>query len=426
MPKLVLLLLGLLTACATTPTPQRDAFAPLAEQFVKLTLAIGEREAGYVDAYYGPPEWQAAAKLDRRTLPELGNAVTDLTTRVSALRPADPLLRRRQAFMLGQLRAAETRLAMLQGEKLSFDDEAEGLFGVRPQLQPLASYDPVLARIERLVPGPGPLATRVSAYQERFAVPRDKLDAVMRAAIAECRRRTAAHIDLPPGEAFTLEFVTGKSWSGYNYYKGGYRSLIQVNTDLPVRIDRAIDLGCHEGYPGHHAYNLLLERDLARARGWTEFGINPLYSPQSIISEGSANYGIELAFTPEEELAFTRDTLAPLAGLPAGEVAGYLQLLNELQALGGARMTIAREYLDGRITKAQAITLTQRYSLTSRARAEQSLSFNDQYRSYVINYGLGLDMVRAHIEAAGPSREARWARMKELLSTPTLPSDLER
>jgi hypothetical protein len=118
----------------------------------------------------------------------------------------------------------------------------------------------------------------------------------------------------PAGEAFTLEFVTGKSWSGYNYYQGNYRSLIQINTDLPVRLSRAVDLGCHEGYPGHHAYNVLLERDLSRGRGWTEFSVYPLYSPQSLIAEGSANYGIDLAFTPEERLAFERDVLIPLAG----------------------------------------------------------------------------------------------------------------
>ena len=61
-----------------------------------------------------------------------------------------------------------------------------------------------------------------------------------------------------------------------------------------------------------------------------------------------------------------------------------------------------------------------------RARAEQRIAFADQYRSYVINYGLGLDMIRAHIERSGADRATRWARMKELLSTPTLPSDLGR
>lgn len=248
----------------------------------------------------------------------------------------------------------------------------------------------------------------------------------MRAAIDECRRRTVEQIALPSEERFTLEFVTGKSWSGYNYYQGGYRSLIQINTDLPVRIERAVDLGCHEGYPGHHAYNLLLERDLARERGWVEFTVNPLYSPQSIISEGSANYGIELAFSQPERLSFTRDTLMPLAGLPAAETERYLQLLGELSALSGARMTIGRDYLDGRITKEQAIQLTQRYELMTRPRAEQRMAFNDQYRSYIINYGLGLDMVRAHIERGGANEATRWARMKELLSTPTVPGDLKR
>jgi len=52
---------------------------------------------------------------------------------------------------------------MLKGEKLSFDDEAKGLFAVRPQLKPLSSYDPVLKRVDALVPGSGPLdRTRVS------------------------------------------------------------------------------------------------------------------------------------------------------------------------------------------------------------------------------------------------------------------------
>ena len=44
--------------------------------------------------------------------------------------------------------------------------------------------------------------------------------------------------------------------------------------------------------------------------------------------------------------------------------------------------------------------------------------------AYVINYNLGLDLVRAHIEAAGDSPEARWAAFAELLSSPRLPSSL--
>ena len=34
----------------------------IAERYVKLVLAMGEHDADYVDAYYGPPEWREAAK----------------------------------------------------------------------------------------------------------------------------------------------------------------------------------------------------------------------------------------------------------------------------------------------------------------------------------------------------------------------------
>jgi hypothetical protein len=426
--KWLFLVAAFLLAGCVSSGPARESLDIIARDYVKLQLAIGEKEEGYIDAYYGPPEWQAEAKTSGDTPAVLAQRAGVLAVRLRSLADGrlDPMERRRRDFLLAQLKAASTRLAMMQGVKLSFADEAEALFGVRPGLKPLSAYDPVLARIERVVPGSGPLADRVDSFQERFTVPRDRLDAVMRAAIAECRRRTARHIALPAKERFTLEFVTGKSWGGYNWYKGDSNSLIQINTDLPVRIGRAVDLGCHEGYPGHHVYNMLLEEKLAKARGWVEFTLYPLYSPQSFIAEGSANYGIELAFPADEQLEFETRILYPLAGLPAASAPQYLALQEATRDLAGARFTIAADYLDGRISRARAVELTRKYQLVSAARAEKSVAFIDQYRSYVINYGLGLDMVRTAVERAGPDSAVRWAAMEKMLSEPTLPEDLRR
>jgi hypothetical protein len=427
MKSLIVALALLLAGCVSTG-PARDSLDSVARDYVKLQLAIGEKEEGYIDAYYGPAEWQAEAKAAPLSLSDLAARASVLRVRLQSLADArlEPIERRRRDFLLAQLKAASTRLAMMQGRKLAFADEAEGLFGVRPELKPLSAYDPVLARIERLVPGTGPLSDRVDAFQERFTIPRDRLEPVMRAAIAECRRRTLEHIALPANERFTLEFVTGKSWGGYNWYKGDSNSLIQVNTDLPIRIGRAVDLGCHEGYPGHHVYNALLEEKLARGRGWVEFTVYPLYSPQSFIAEGTANYGIELAFPGDEQLAFEMRVLYPLAGLPTGQAAQYLELAHSMRDLAGARFTIAADYLDGRITRAEAIELTRKYQLVSPVRAEKSVAFIDQYRSYVINYGLGQDMARAYVEGAGADPADRWAAMTKILSEPTLPRDLSR
>tara|TARA_R110000796_G_scaffold8843_3_gene28626 strand:- start:44141 stop:45484 length:1344 start_codon:yes stop_codon:yes gene_type:complete len=397
----------------------------IASDYVKLTLALGEKEAGYVDAYYGPPQWAEAAKTDPRDMRELGNAIVDLMLRLDALTVSDdPLVEARKRFLSAQLEAALTRHAMMQKENFPFAKEAKGLFGVTPELKPLAEFDPVLEQIENIVPGEGPLSNRVAAFENGYIIPKDRLQAVFDIAIAECKARTAQYFDLPEGENFKLEFVTGKSWSGYNYYQGNYQSLIQVNTDLPIFISRAVDLGCHEGYPGHHVYNMLLEKNLTKDRGWQEFSVYPLYSPQSLIAEGSANYGIELAFRGQDRLDYERDVLYPLAGLDPDTAAAYWALQMAKQALSGARMTIAQQYLDGEITREEAIALNQKYQLVSAERAAQMTDFNEQYRSYVINYGLGMEMVRDWIEAQGDAPVWRWKAMERLLSEPVLPEDL--
>jgi hypothetical protein len=410
-------------ATRAVPTEIED----VAQRYVRLTLEAGTHEAEYVDAYYGPAELQAAAAAKPRSKVELIEAARQLISDINTLLLPEVLLpgsEQRLRALRGMATAAAVRLQMLEGAKFSFDDEAKGQFATIPELKPLSYYDTILAGLEKQIPGTGPLATRVDAFNERYVIPKDKLQPVFDAAIAECRKRTAQFMNLPQGESFTMEFVTGKPWSGYNYYKGNYKSLIQINTDLPIRISRAVDLGCHEGYPGHHVLNLMIESKLARGKGWKEFEINPLYSPQSVVSEGSANYGIDLAFSPPERLAFERDVLYPLAGLDPKSAEAFWKLQQATEALGGARLTIAKMYLDGEIDRAKALELTQKYQLLSPARAEQQVKFTDHYRSYVINYGWGKELVKGYIERGAPDKAERWRRMEKILSEPTLPADL--
>jgi hypothetical protein len=421
-----------LAGCATASMPviPRTGLDAVADDYLLLQLTIGEKEAGYIDAYYGPEEVKARAVTEApgQSLAGLSQRAVGLRDRAAAF--ADPqdatlsLEQRRARFLVAQLTAAITRLQMLQGEKLSFQDEAQGLFGVRPETPALETFDPLIAQIEKLVPGEGPVWQRLESFRKQFDIPADNLKPVMDAAIAECRKRTLAHIPLPDSERFDLSLVNDKPWGAYNYYLGDYRSKIEVNTDLPVRLDAAIDYGCHEGYPGHHVYNALLERELVNGRGWREFTVYPLYSPQSLIAEGSANYGIDLAFPGDEAIAFDSEVLAPLAGLPAGDIARFVELGEMTKQLRPAQYTIAARFLAGQISEPQAAALLQRYQLVSPERARQSLRFIKTYRSYIINYGLGQDMVREHVERAGPSQAARWARMKTILSEPTLPADL--
>ena len=409
-------------------SPASEMLDKIAGDFVRMTIEAGEREPGYVDAYYGPREYMVAAKAAPRPVYLLRKEADRLQGLLAFVPNKDltPDERRRKLFLKGQIKAAQTRLAMIAGDKISFQDEAQGLFGVRPVIKPLKTYDPILARIDKLVPGKGDLAARVDAFQANYVIPTDRLEPVMKAGIAACKARTEEHIKLPAGERFDLSFVTNKPWSGYNWYQGGAHSLIEINTDLPIYISRALDLGCHEGYPGHHVLNSLLEEKLTKGKGWVEFSIYPLFSPQSLIAEGSANYGIALAFPGQAKTEFERDKLYPLAGLDPKTAATYGALMDAKAALAQSEITIAAAYLDGKMKKPEAVKALAKYGLTSMARAEKRLSFIEAYRSYIINYSLGQDMVRAHVERAGKSPAARWAAMEHVISEPTTPADLVR
>ena len=401
-----------------------------AELYVKLVLGMGRHDADYVDAYYGPSEWRANAETVAPSLQDIDHDAAEVLHLLHDSPPSagdGELVRLRHRYLTRQLEALRARVAMLQGRRLTFDEESDALYDAVAPSSDIASYDAVLAELDARLPGTGSVLQRYDAYRQQFVIPRERLDATFSTAIEGGRARTLDHVELPAEERFVVEYVTNKSWSGYNWYQGEYRSVIQVNTDLPIYIDRAIDLACHEGYPGHHVYNVLLERHLVRARGWVEFSVYPLFSPQSLIAEGTANFGIEVVFPRDERLEFERRAIFPAAGLESSRAEDYEGTLALVDRLSYAGNEAARRYLDGEIDAETAAGWLERYALYSPARARQRVRFIEQYRSYVINYNVGKDMVRRYIEAQGgtSSNEARrWQVFEELLSSPRLPSGL--
>ena len=415
----------LLVAVTVTATHAQDTrMNNLAEKYVRLVLAVGEHDADYVDAYYGPPEWRIQVKAEKLPLTEIAARAAALARDIDGAKPpasADEMTRLRHQYLARQLEAVRARVSMLSGTKLKFDEESKALYDAVAPVHTEADFEKVLAQLNAKLPGTGPLVERYDAYRNRFAIPHGRLGAVFKAAIDGCRSRTLQHIALPSTESFNLEFVTNKSWSGYNWYQGNYRSLIQVNTDLAIYPDRAIDLACHEGYPGHHVYNVLLEKNLLRDRGWIEFSVYPLFSPQSLIAEGTANYGIDVAFPRSERLEFERRVLFPAAGFDPSTVTEYYDVFSLVDRLSYAGNEAARRYINGEIDAKGAADWLEKYGMYARSRAEQRVRFIDQYRSYVINYNLGKDMVAHYIESRGGDR---WAEFARLISSPRLPSSL--
>lgn len=431
-----------LVAVSVVSASTADPLNAIGEKYARLVLALGQHDSDYVDAFYGPAEWKAEAEKEKKSLDAIGADAQKLSAEMQAGTPAatgeakksgDEMSILRREYLEKQISALAARVSILKGEKLKFDEESRALYdAVAPTYRqsgsdPDSHFDQIIAQLEKKIPGDGPLWQRYENWRKPFVIPKEKLDAVFQAAIKECRARTLAHISLPPNESFTVEYVTNKPWGGYNWYKGNFHSVIQVNTDLPIFIDRAVDLAAHEGYPGHHVYNSLLEKNLVRDRGWMEFSVYALFSPQSLVAEGTANFGREVAFpTKAERMKFEKEVLFPAAGIDASRADEYYAVQDLMKDLNFAVNEAARRLINGEIDEKAAAEWLQKYAVMEPARAQQRVKFIQRYRSYVINYNLGEEMVKKYIEKrAGNDPEKKWREFGKLLSSPRLPSGIQ-
>jgi hypothetical protein len=414
-----------------------DAMNAVAERYAHLVLALGQHDPDYVDAFYGPAEWKTQAEKEKKSLDAIGAEAAELIATLAKIpdtaTSGDERLTLRREYLQKQISALAARVRMLKGEKIKFDGESRALYDAVAPTFPDSHFDQIITQLEAKIPGRGPSRTggslweRYENWRKPFVIPKEKLDTVFQLAIKDCRARTLAHVALPPNENFTVEYVTNKPWGGYNWYKGNFHSVIQVNTDLPIYIDRAVDLAAHEGYPGHHVYNSLLEKNLVRDRGWMEFSVYALFSPQSLIAEGTANFGRDVAFpTKTERMKFEKEVLFPAAGIDASRADEYYAVQDLMKDLSYAGNEAARRLINGEIDDSAAVQWLQGYAVMEPARAQQRLKFIQRYRSYVINYNLGEDMVRRYIEKrSGSDPEKRWREFAKLLSSPRLPSGLQ-
>jgi len=404
----------------------------IAEGYVKLVLEVGKYDPLYVDAYYGPKEWKPkeenlpADSIAFNNLIDVSDSLLNELELLSEYKATD-LETLRYRYLYKQIFAVKARLIILNGSVMPFRLESRALYDVMPPIISEDSLQAVLTELNKIVPGNGDLAERVVAFKKNFEIPKDKIPIVFDAALKECKRRTEKYINLPAGENFKVEYVTNKTWGAYNWYKGNLFSVIQITFDFPIQIDGAVGLASHEGYPGHHVYNILLEKNLVKDHNWLEFTIYPLYSPQSIIAEGTAVIGEALLFPGDDRIKFEKEVLFPLAGLSTKEADLYYRILSLQEKMNGAGVFAARKYLNGDWAKEETVAWLQKFQLRTKERSEMYLSFIETYRSYVVTYNTGKSIIEEYLDKNGGTEDnlaKRWENFTKIISTPQTPSGL--
>ncbi len=303
--------------------------------------------------------------------------------------------------LVRDLAAIVARVDVLAGARPPFAQESASFFGIAPGPIEETDLSAIRAQVADLIGGGDRLVDRYAAFAARFTIPPARLQPVMVAALDACRAATVAHLTLPAGEQARLEFVTNKPWSAFSRYLGGGRSVIQINTDFRFTVDQALQIACHEGYPGHHTRNALRTGAGDAAAGWPERSVQLTFSPESLTSEASAMLAADVAFPPDERVRLERATLFPLAGLPAALAEAHIEVERLVGQLQIVQADVARRYLDGQLEFTRAAAELEQRALVPHA--ETQIKYINQYRSYVTTY---TDGPRGLCGAAGGVRRA--------------------
>jgi hypothetical protein len=389
--------------------------ADLIQEYLILGLALGRHVEGFVDAYYGPPELAATAASQPPVPPD--QLVERARRLLADLAVSGGLAAERRQWLTAQVRGLHTSARKLAGESITYIDEIEACYGVRPTFVPEDEFAEAHKRLDRALPGEGPLADRYIAWREAQVVRPDVLGRAVQSLADDFRDRTRTLFGLPDGERVEFEMVDGKPWSGFNYYMGGLRSRVAINLDLPVLSPGLGTLVAHESYPGHHTEHCRKEAGLVRRRHQDEETIFLVGTPQCLIAEGLADLGLEIVAgeRPESLLA---EHFRPL-GIPYdADVVAEVSVAGE--ALSAVRGNAAILLHDRRRSLDEATSYVERWALSPRVRAAKAMQFatDPTWRAYVFCYIDGLRVCREYVSGAP-------ARFQRLVTEQVTPSQLQ-
>jgi hypothetical protein len=389
-----------------------------AQDFVELALSIDQYLPGYVDAYYGPAEIrQALENKEKIQLVELTHAANELADGIAQ---DNTLEASRKEYLQGEVGAMQTTLDLLQGVSIGIIEEVQSLYGLTPQWVDESIFLEAHKNLEELLPGSEPLADRMHAFRTAFEVKGETPRPIIQRLFKELREQTTRRFSLPEGESCEFEFVTDQPWSAYNWYLGDYKSRIDFNLDLPIRVYNLPHLIAHEGYPGHHTEHAIKEKRLYQDDGRLEHSILPSNTPAAVISEGIAEAALELICSPEEQVDYYQQIIAET------NIKGYNgQLISEITQL--YRQSLSR-VSDNQLLllhqeaapDEEVIAYGQRYALTSEKQERQSLKFakDPLWRSYGFNYNLGYEIITGLL-ASVDDKDDWFTRLLQEPVTPT-------
>jgi hypothetical protein len=391
----------------------------LGEEYVRLALAVNEHLPGYIDSYFGPSEWaQGAQQGEKLLLPDLAQRVERLATNVSQVTDWDA---QRKDFLTRQISAMQMSLRLLAGENVSLVEEAQALYDIQPAWKDETYFIEYQKRLDEILPKGGSLKERLEKWKESIEIPIGKVRELLPFITDTLRELTHRKFSLPEDESFVVEFVSDQPWMAYNRYLGEYKSRIEINTDLPMRINGLAVTMAHEGYPGHHTELCMKESKLIRQMDYQEHCVTLINAPSCVIAEGIATSALETVLTDQELEDLYREEILPRAEMTHIDAKTIMEITRAQRKMRSLWGNAAFMLHEQKKSTDEIISYLQKYEMSTEKEANRAIQFmsGPLDRSYIFTYTAGYDLLEKLFSYA--DRDKYFAR---LLEEPVTPSQL--
>lgn len=374
----------------------------LGSRYLELVLRFRKLAPSLVEDFTGPGCVARAIDAER---PRSPSELFELAQELRRLVREQEMDSDRRQWLSAQLAAISTALAWLGGKRFTYRELAARCHGVNAGPVPEDQFELAHGKLDRVLPGHGGVRERYQAWAATQLVPGGLLLAGMRALAGELRRRSDEMFDLPADEEVVFELVSDEPWAGSANYKGGLRTRIAINQDLPIGSFRLLELVSHEAYPGHHTEAACKDADLIIGRGHTELAVYVYPSPQALLSEGIACHALEVLLGEEAEEVAAR-CLRPLGISYDAEIAATIREAEQL--LLGVRPNIAIMLDEEYVSREQARAYARRWMLQDDEQVDRAVASLEGrvWRPLESCYPAGLEFCR-RFTSGDPARFRR-------------------
>ncbi len=289
---------------------------PLSEfgrEYLLLGLRMGKLIDEYIDSYFGPRKLKQLVEYEDTLSP---HQLLLICRGLQKYLPDQGFEDLRVRFLNQMLGAMETSLKLEIGLKIPYLEQVKRLYNITPEYRTDSELYEGVEQLDSLYEGSGTLLDRLRVVYKRRELPKNRIIEFCRHGMNIVRERTYKLFPdlLPCNESEEVEEVHNRTWAGYNWYLGNFKSRFDICTDKRISWHLILDITAHEGYPGHHVYSCVTDKLLFQGKNHFEQCMRIAFGPQMVLYEGTASLALDTLFSQyeQERIAYENYCLNPV------------------------------------------------------------------------------------------------------------------